>query len=163
MFKNKSQDQTMLFGNFVYQHVIPQNHLLKMINRAIDFSFVEQETRKFYSQIGRPGISPIMLFKMMLVGFLYDISDRRLEEEINLNIAFKWFVGLDIDQKAPDHSTLTRFRDRLGEEGFRCLFNRIVEMALEQGLINERLTIINFHPRDRQRRRGAAEEVQTGR
>lgn len=143
MYSNKTDNQSQLFGNFVYQNVISDDHLLKKISRAVDFSFVEQETRNFYASVGRPGLSPTMLFKMCLISYLYDISDRRLEDEINYNIVYKWFVGLDIDQKAPDHSTMTRFRDRLGEEGFRLLFNRIVEMAGAKGLINERLTIID--------------------
>jgi len=84
-----------------------------------------------------------MLFKCCLIAFLYDISDRRLEDEIDYHIVFKWFVGLDIDQKSPDHSTMTRFRDRLGEEGFRRLFNHIVELTREAGLIDDRLTIID--------------------
>jgi len=143
MFSNKSDDQNQLFGKFVYERLIHPDHLLKQIDKAVDFDFVAQETREFYASIGRPGLSPVMLFKMLLVGFLYNISDRQLEEEINLNIAYKWFVGLDLDQTSPDHSTLTRFRDRLGEEGFRQLFNRIVEMAKKKGLIIERLTIID--------------------
>jgi len=143
MFSNTPDDQNQLFGNFVYDRLIRPDHLLKQIDKAVDFDFVEQETREFYASSGRPGFSPVMLFKMLLVGFLYDISDRQLEEEINLNIAYKWFVGLDVDQTSPDHSTLTRFRDRLGEEGFHHLFNRIVAIAKEKGLVNERLTIID--------------------
>ena len=143
MFSNQSQDQNNMFGSFVYDHVIPDDHLLKKLSKAIDFSFVEDETREFYSHTGRPGLSPVMLFKCCLIAFLYDISDRRLEDEIDYHIVFKWFVGLDIDQKSPDHSTMTRFRDRLGEEGFRRLFNRIVELTREVGLVDDRLTIID--------------------
>jgi len=143
MYSNQLDDQNPLFGNYIYQHVIPVDHLLKKIDKIIDFGFVETETKQLYSSIGRPGISPVLMFKMIMVGFLYNISDRRLEEEVNLNIAYKWFVGLDVDQKAPDHSSLTRFRERLGEEGFRSLFNRIVQIAGNKGLINERLTIID--------------------
>jgi len=143
MFSNQSPDQNKLFGSFVYDHIIPKNHLLKRLAQAVDFTFVDAETREFYSHTGRPGLSPVMLFKCCLIAFLYDVSDRRLEDEINYHIVFKWFVGLDIDQQAPDHSTLTRFRDRLGEDGFRRLFNRIVELAREKGLVNERLTIID--------------------
>ena len=143
MFNNQSPDQKHLFGNFVYDHVIPQDHLLKRLAQAVDFSFVDEETREFYSRTGRPGLSPVMLFKCCLIAFLYDVSDRRLEDEINYHIVFKWFVGLDIDQKAPDHSTMTRFRDRLGEEGFRRLFNRIVDLTRKAGMVDERLTIID--------------------
>lgn len=143
MFSNQSPSQNNMFGSFVYDHVIPDNHLLKKLSRAVDFRFVEEETKEFYSHTGRPGLSPVMLFKCCLIAFLYGVSDRRLEDEINYHIVFKWFVGLDIDQKAPDHSTMTRFRDRLGEEGFRRLFNRIVDLTREAGLVDDRLTIID--------------------
>jgi IS5 family transposase len=142
MHSTKPQEQKLLFGDFVYDR-IPKDHLLYRMNQIIDFSFIDQETRDLYSTIGRPGCSPIMLFKCCLVAFLYDISDRTLEEQINYNIVFKWFVGLDIDQNGPDHSTMTRFRDRLGAEGFTRIFNRIVELAREKKLINDRLTIID--------------------
>jgi len=137
------QNQSLLFGDYVYSRLIPKDHLLRRMIEAVDFSFIEEETCDLYSLIGRPGWSPVMLFKCCLVAFLYDISDRTLEEQINYNIVFKWFVGLDLDQKSPDHSTMTRFRDRLGAEGFARIFNRIVEMARAKKLINDRLTIID--------------------
>ena len=143
MHSKNTNPQGHLFCDYVYKNVIPEDHLLKRINAAISFSFVEEKTREFYAKTGRPATSPVMLFKMMIVGFLYNISDRRLEEEVRLNMAFKWFVGLDLDDNPPDHSTLTRFRERLGEEGFSTLFNRLVEMAREQGLVNDRLNIID--------------------
>jgi len=143
MRSTKPPDQKLLFGDFVYDRLIPRDHLLRRMSEAIDFSFVEQETSDVYSTIGRPGWSPVMLFKCCLIAFLYDVSDRTLEEQVNFNIVFKWFVGLDLDQKAPDHSTMTRFRDRLGPEGFARIFNRIVEIARQKKLVNDRLTIID--------------------
>jgi len=143
MHSNQPQGQKRLFGDFVYDRLIPADHLLRRMNDLIDFSFINNETRSFYSDIGRPGWSPILLFKCCLIAFLYDISDRTLEEQVNFNIAFKWFVGLDLDQKAPDHSTMTVFRDRLGVEGFTRIFNQIVEIARQKGLISDRLTIVD--------------------
>jgi IS5 family transposase len=143
MRSTKPKDQSLLFGDYVYSRLIPKDHLLRRMNEVIDFRFVEQETSDLYSTIGRPGWSPITLFKCCLVAFLYDISDRTLEEQINFNIVFKWFVGLDLDQKAPDHSTMTRFRDRLGSEGFARIFNQIVAIARQNKLINDRLTIVD--------------------
>jgi len=143
MHSNQPQGQKQLFGDFVYDRLIPQDHLLRRMNDLIDFNFIDMETRRFYSDIGRPGWSPILLFKCCLIAFLYDISDRTLEEQVNFNIVFKWFVGLDLDQKAPDHSTITTFRDRLGVEGFTRIFNQIVEIARQKGLINDRLTIVD--------------------
>lgn len=143
MHSTQPQDQKLLFGDFVYDRLIPKDHLLRRMSKVIDFKFIDAETRDFYSATGRPGWSPVMLFKCCLIAFLYDISDRQLEDQVNYHIVFKWFVGLDLDQKAPDHSTMTRFRDRLGVEGFARIFNQIVEIARQNGLVNDRLTIID--------------------
>ncbi len=74
---------------------------------------------------------------------LYDVSDRRIEEEVNVNLVLKWFVGLAVDEAPPDSSSLTRFRGRLGEERFANIFNQIVEIAREEGLISDRLSIVD--------------------
>ena len=71
------------------------------------------------------------------------MSDRRIEEEVNFNLVLKWFVGLAIDESSPDSSSLTRFRDRLGEERFANIFNQIVEIAREKGLVSGRLSIVD--------------------
>jgi IS5 family transposase len=84
-----------------------------------------------------------MMFKILFLQFLYDISDRRVEEEVNFNLVLKWFAGLAIDESPPDSSSLTRFRDRLGEERFTQIFNQIVELAREKGLISDRLSIVD--------------------
>ena len=81
-----------------------------------------------------------MIFKIVFLQFLYDVSDRRIEEEVNFNLVLKWFVGLAIDELPPDSSSLTRFRDRIGEVRFANIFNRIVEIARERGLVSDRLS-----------------------
>lgn len=80
-----------------------------------------------------------MMFNIIFLQFLYDVSDRRIEEEVNFNLVLKWFVGLAVDESPPDSSSLTRFRDRLGEELFTNIFNQIVEIAREKGLVSDRL------------------------
>jgi len=92
---------------------------------------------------GRPAYEPEMIFKILFLQFLYDISDRRGEEEVNFNLVLKWFVGLMIDESPPDSSSLTRFRDRLGEERFARIFNQIVELARGKSLISDRLSIVD--------------------
>ncbi|AFC28161.1 transposase IS4 family protein [Paenibacillus mucilaginosus 3016] len=88
------------------EHMVPDNHLLRHIQKHIDFSFITELVRPYYSQThGRPSILPVMLFKMLLIGYLYGIrSERRSEQEINLNIAYRWFLGIGLSKKAPDHS-----------------------------------------------------------
>ncbi len=79
----------------------------------MDFRFIYDKVEHLYAEIGRPGVDPVVLFKMLLVGYLYGIpSERRLEEEITLNVAYRWFLGLELDQRVPDHSTLSQNRRR---------------------------------------------------
>jgi IS5 family transposase len=136
--------QLSFYGNHIYDRVIPEDHFLKLLNRAVDFSFVNELCRDAYTpELGRPAYAPEMMFKILFLQFLYDISDRRVEEEVNFNLVMKWFVGLAIDESPPDSSSLTRFRDRLGEERFALIFNRIVEKARDKGLISDRLSIVD--------------------
>lgn len=135
--------QKSFFDAQIYDRLIPKDHLLVRLNRIIDWSFIEAECRGFYQRRGRKGISPVVLFKMLLLAYLFDISERRIEDECNYNMLYKYFLGLDADEKAPDHSTLSRFRDRLDLEGFSAIFNRLVEMAREQGVVSDRLRIVD--------------------
>ena len=84
-----------------------------------------------------------MMFNIIFLQFLYDVSDRRVEEEVNFNLVLKWFVGLAVDESPPDSSSLTRFCDRLGEELFTNIFNQIVEIAREKGLVSDRPSIVD--------------------
>jgi transposase len=90
---------------------IPQNHLLKKIDRVVSFNFIYDLLAPTYSDKGRPSIDPVCLIKMLLIGYLYGIkSERRLTEEISLNIAYRWFCGFRISDKIPDHSSFTKNR-----------------------------------------------------
>jgi len=143
MLRAKSS-QLSFYGNHIYDRVIPDNHFLKLLDKAVDFSFVNELCREAYTpDLGRPAYEPEMMFKILFLQFLYDISDRRVEEEVNFNLVLKWFAGLAIDESPPDSSSLTRFRDRLGEHRFAQIFNHIVELAREKGLISNRLSIVD--------------------
>jgi len=145
MFKTSDPQQTF-FGNLIYDQVIPQDHFLKQLSACIDFSFVNESVADCYesqSEAGRPGWEPQKLFKILFLAYLDNLSERQIEESVNLNLAHKWFVGLDVHEKGPDHSTLSLFRDRLGVERFQQLFNRIVQMAREKHFITDRLHIID--------------------
>jgi IS5 family transposase len=136
--------QTSFYGNHIYDRVIPEDHFLKLLSKAVDFSFVNKFCRSAYSpDFGRPAYGPEMMFKIIFLQFLYNVSDRRIEEEVNFNLVLKWFTGLVIDESSPDASSLTRFRDRLGEERFTRIFNQIVEIARGKGLVSDRLSIVD--------------------
>ena len=143
MLKTKSS-QISFYGDHIYDRVIPEDHFLKLLDRAVDFSFVDQLCRDAYNpDMGRPAYAPEMMFKILFLQFLYDISDRRIEEELNFNLVLKWFTGLAIDEYPPDATSLTRFRERLGVKRFTSIFNQIVSMAREKGLISNRLSIVD--------------------
>jgi transposase len=121
------------------EDIIPQEHLLRKIKEKIDFDFIYEEAAAYYSVIGRPSIDPVCLMKMLLVGYLYGIrSERRLEEEITLNMAYRWFCGFDLMDRIPDHSTFSQNRRRRFNDStiFRQIFNQIVNKCIEAGIVS---------------------------
>jgi IS5 family transposase len=143
MLKPKSS-QLSFYGNHIYDQIIPDDHFLKLLEKVVDFSFVNDFCRDAYNpDAGRPAYEPEMMFKILFLQFLYDISDRRIEEEVNFNLALKWFVGLAINESSPDATSLTRFRGRLGVKRFTGIFNQIVSLARDKGLISDRLSIVD--------------------
>lgn len=98
MLKPKSS-QLSFYGDHIYDQVIPDDHFLKLLEKAVDFTFVNELCRDAYNpDIGRPAYEPEMMFKILFLQFLYDISDRRIEEEVNFNLVLKWFVGWAINK-----------------------------------------------------------------
>jgi IS5 family transposase len=143
MLKPRSS-QLSFYGDHIYERVIPENHFLKLMEKTVDFSFINELCRDAYTpDKGRPAYEPQMMFKMLFLQFLYDISDRRIEEEVNFNLVLKWFMGLAIDESPPDATSLTRFRERLGVKRFTSIFNQIVSLAREKDLISDRLSIVD--------------------
>ena len=138
-----NRSQKSFFDSQIYDRLIPRDHILVRLNHTIDFSFVEEECRQYYSLMGRRGENPVILYKMLLLSFMFDLSERSIEEHCNLNLAFKYFLGLEVDDKVPDHSTLSKFRNRIGADGFAAIFNRIVEIARQKGLVSDKLRIVD--------------------
>ena len=93
------------------ENYVPKNHILRLIDKYIDFSFIKEKTKDLYYEKGRPAFNPEMLIRILLIGYLFDITgERKLCEDINMNLAYRWFSGLDIDDKVPDHSTFSKNR-----------------------------------------------------
>src|ERR671911_2488342 len=100
--------QEALFYEFSLERHVPVNHLLRAIDRVVDLSSLRAHLRPFYSEIGRPSIDPELMIRMLIVGYCYGIrSERRLCEEVELHLAYRWFCRLDLDDKVPDHSTFS--------------------------------------------------------
>ena len=125
------------------EDLVPTDHFLRKVNSIIDFSFIYDEVENMYCHNnGRPSIGPAVLIKFLLIGFLYGInSERRISEEIQVNMAYRWFLGLDIMDKVPDHSTISQTRRRRfnGSDLFRNIFQKIVFLCVEKGLADGRL------------------------
>lgn len=144
MLRSEKEKQTS-FEFVRIDDLVPQDHLLRKIDRFIDFSFILDKVRPLYSEDnGRPSIDPVVLFKMIFLGYLYGIrSERRLEQEIQTNIAYRWFLGLNLNDRVPDHSTIswnrrTRFK---GTGIFQEIFDEIVLQAIKHRMVGGRVLI----------------------
>jgi transposase len=127
-----------LFYYFRLEDQIPEDHLLRLIDRYVDLSFVREHLKDFYSSTGRPSIDPEVLLRLLLVGYLYGItSERRLVEEVRMHLAYRWFTRLGFEQEIPDHSTFSKNRHgRFRQSGvFREVFEEIVRRCLAAGLV----------------------------
>lgn len=132
---NHYQPQLFVYVNL--EDLIPQKHILRKIDKIFDLSFVRKLTAKYYcSTNGRPSIDPELFFRMILVGYIFGIKhDRRLCEDITCNIAYRWYCKLNLDDNVPDHSSLSKIRDRYGEDVFKEFFDEVIEICKKYGLV----------------------------
>src|SRR5487761_185729 len=117
---------------------VPEDHLLRLVDKHISFDFVRQQLRDSYSESGRPSIDPELLLRILLIGYLYGItSERKLVEELRMHLAWRWFTGLSFDQEIPHHSTFSKNRHGRFQESklFEELFEQIVLQCVEVGLV----------------------------
>ncbi len=127
-----------LFYYFRLEDQVPENHLLRLIDRHVSFDFVREKLRDSYSETGRPSIDPELLLRILLIGYLYGVtSERRLVEELRMHLAWRWFTGLGFDQEIPHHSTFSKNRHGRFQESnlFQELFEQIVGQCIRVGLV----------------------------
>ena len=127
-----------LFYYFRLEDQVPENHLLRLIDKHVSFEFVRQQLKDSYSETGRPSIDPELLLRILLIGYLYGItSERKLVEELRMHLAWRWFTGLGFEQEIPHHSTFSKNRHGRFQESnlFHELFERIVEQCIAAGLV----------------------------
>ena len=136
MMGHQIVEQAALFYEFSLERHVPTNHMLRSIDRFMDLGELRRELSAFYSPIGRPSIAPELMIRMLLVGYCCGIrSERRLCEEVHLNLAYRWFCGLGLDGDVPDHSTFSKKRVGVARElDFACseLFLKVTPFRLEQ-------------------------------
>ncbi len=108
----RTEDQGQLFYSFNLDAAIPDDHLVRRIAAVLDLSWVHNELAPHYSPIGRPSIDPVLMIRMLVVGYVFAIrSERALCREVQVNLAYRWFCGLTIEDKLPDHSAFSRARN----------------------------------------------------
>jgi transposase len=118
------------------EELVPANHFYRHLEATLDLSFVRDWTRELYAERGRPGIDPVVFFKLQLIMFFEGIrSERKLIETASLNLAHRWYLGYGLDEELPDHSSLTRIRQRLGIDIFQRFFEQVVDLCQEAGLV----------------------------
>src|ERR1700755_2395412 len=138
MMGHRQGEQAALFYEFSLERHIPAHHRLRAIDRFIDLREIRQDLAPFYSSIGRPSIDPELMIRMLLVVYCFGIrSERRLCEEVHLNLAYRWFCRLGLDGDVPDHSTFSKNRHGRFRESdlLRKLFEAVVERCMAEGLV----------------------------
>ena len=139
MMGSSDTPQKPFFYAFNLDDMVPQDHLLRSIDRFLDLSDLRQHLAPYYSHTGRPSVDPELMIRMLLIGYCLGIrSERRLCEEVKLNMAYRWFCRLSIEDKVPDHSTFSknrhgRFREA---EAFRFVFEQVLERCINAGLVS---------------------------
>jgi transposase len=144
MLKPKSP-QASFYGSYLYDRIVPADHLLRKINQVVDFSFIRDLVKDRYTpDFGRPAEDPEFMLRLCLLQYIYADSDRQVEENARINLAYKYFLGLAVDEEPPDYSTVCDFRaQRLGEEKFRQVFENVVQQCIDKELVTGRRQIID--------------------
>ena len=138
MMGQSGGDQNRLFYSFNLEEHVPADHLLRGIDRFLDLGDLRQHLAPFYSHTGRPSVDPELMMRMLLVGYCFGIrSERRLCEEVHLNLAYRWFCRLGLEDAVPDHSTFSKNRHGRFRESdvFRHVFEGVVRRCMTEGLV----------------------------
>ena len=138
MMGSRQIEQGVLFYNFSLDAHVPADHLLRSIDRFVELSEMRRELAPFYSSMGRPSIDPELMIRMLIVGYCFGIrSERRLCEEVHLNLAYRWFCRLGLDGHVPDHSTFSKNRHGRFRESdlLRRVFETVLQSCIREGLV----------------------------
>ena len=141
MYRKKDRSIQQQIQFITLEDLVPQDHILRKIDRAIDFSFIYEEVEGLYSpyDMGRPGIDPVSLFKIVFIQYLFGIrSMRQTIQEINVNVAYRWFIGYGLLEPVPHFSTFSKNYTRRfqGTAVFEHIFRRILEEAVNAGFVD---------------------------
>ena len=138
MMGRLNQDQGRLFYSFCLDDVVPGDHRVREIGAVLDLSWVHAELKPYYSRMGRPSIDPVLMIRMLIIGYVFAVrSERALCREVQVNLAYRWFCGLSIEDRIPDHSAFTRARNERFRDSdiLRRMFERVVEACIAADLV----------------------------
>src|SRR6266508_4263532 len=138
MMGRRKGGQSQFFYAFDLDKVVPPDHLVRQIDAVLDLSWVHKELAPYYSDTGRPSIDPVLMIRMLIVGYVFAIrSERRICAEVQVNLAYRWFCKLGIEDKIPDHSVFCRARhERFREsDALRRVFEGVVATCIAAGLV----------------------------
>ena len=138
MMGRLDHDQEELFYSFRLDEAVPDDHPVRKIAAVLDLSWVHSELAPFYPKMGRPSIDPELMVRMLIIGYVFAIrSERAICRDVQVNLAYRWFCGLSIDDKIPDHSAFSRARHERFRDSdmFRRVFERVVEACIAAGLV----------------------------
>jgi transposase len=138
MMGRLNHDQGQLFYSFSLEEAVPDDHLARKIAAVLDLSWVRAELAPHYPHNGRPSIDPELMIRMLIIGYVFAIrSERALCRDVQVNLAYRWFCGLSIEDKIPDHSAFSRARNERFRDSdiFRRVFEHVVETCIAAGLV----------------------------
>src|SRR6202046_3226171 len=138
MMGRLKSDQGQLFYEFRLGDAVPEDHMVRKIDIALDLTWLRSELAPHYSSMGRPSIDPELMIRMLVVGYVFAIrSERLICREVQVNLAYRWFCKLGIEDAIPDHSAFSRARNERFRDGdvFRHMFERVVEACIAAGLV----------------------------
>jgi transposase len=138
MMGRRNQDQGRLFYEFCLDEAVPDDHLVRKVGAILDLSWVYAELAPYYSEIGRPSIDPVLMIRMLIIGYVFAIrSERQICREVQVNLAYRWFCDLGLEDGIPDPSAFSRARNERFRESdiFRRVFERVVGSCIEAGLV----------------------------
>jgi transposase len=134
--QGRKQTKSRLFYQIDLERFLPSDHFLRKLESCLSLEWLREKTKSYYSHTGKPSVDPVVLIKMLLIGYLYDIrSERRLVEEISLNLAYRWYTGYDLDEEVPNHSIFSKARKRFGKKLFLQVFEEILKECVKAGLV----------------------------
>ncbi len=138
MMGSMKETQAALFYEFYLEDHVPADHLLRSIDRFVDLGDIRTHLRPFYSDIGRPSVDPELMIRMLLIGYIMGVrSERRLCDEVHVNLSYRWFCRLDLGDDVPDQSTFSKNRHGRFRKSnlFRQLFENVVARCIKEGFV----------------------------